>query len=348
MALLAFEGFDAYGTAAQAFQQANLTGGGGNPTITTTNVRTGRAALSLTFTDWIRQGFALSGTTIIIGLGVRWSGVSSFNRPVRTFATANSRSGISFGINASGNLTVGYGGPTSSTYSATGFGTTLWTGTDIEPTGTYLHYELKAVLSSTATGAWTLRRNGQIVQSQSGVITLAGAGDVITALICECPGSPYVMDDLYICDGSTADSNDFLGPVRVQRLSPTGDDSVAWTPNAGGNNWSRVSEAGPDDDTTFVSAASVLTDRYTIGDLPASAAIIRGVRVIYRARKEDAATVETRALLRSGGIDALGPTDALDTTYRYYSAYYPTDPNTGVAWTPAGVNALVAGVRRVT
>lgn len=345
MALLFFEGFDSYGTGTQLAQQANFTG---NPGIVTTNVRTGRACIDLN-NAFVRNSFALSGTTIVLGVGARWTAVGASQRVFRTWCSATSRSGIQVGINNSGQLTVGYGGSTNPNQdNNTAFGVTLWTGTDIEPTATYVHYELKAVLSGTATGSWTLRRNGQVVQSQSGVITLANAADVVTGLILEGrPGSNTNFDDLYVCDGSGSDNNDFLGPVRVNALAPTANDAVAWTPNTGAN-WDAVNDASPDDDTTYVSAASVLTDRYTIADLPASAAIVRGVRVVYRARKEDAATVETRALIRSNVTEALGPTDALDTTYRYYTAYYATDPNTGVSWTPAGVNALTAGVRRVT
>ncbi|MFC7541031.1 hypothetical protein ACFQU2_18355 [Siccirubricoccus deserti] len=109
-----------------------------------------------------------------------------------------------------------------------------------------------------------------------------------------------------------------------------------------------MADATPDDDTTVVSAASAsLTDTYAIEDLPASAAIVRALRAIYRVRKEDASAVETTPVLISSGVTATGNLDAPDTTYRYFVSLFPIDPATGVAWTPAAVNSLLAGVRRV-
>ncbi|MFC7541032.1 hypothetical protein ACFQU2_18360 [Siccirubricoccus deserti] len=156
---------------------------------------------------------------------------------------------MAFGVNSSGNLYVGLGGPTTVTGLGTDVSTTLWTNTgEIEPLNSWIYYELKVSLTSTTAGSWSLRRNGQVVQAQSGVATLVNAADAISAVIVEIgiAGStlPYIdqhfdIDDLYVCDGSGSALNDFLGSVRVRSLKPTANNSVAMTPNTGtiGQRW---------------------------------------------------------------------------------------------------------------
>ncbi|GGC70268.1 hypothetical protein GCM10011504_55090 [Siccirubricoccus deserti] len=365
MALLGFEGFDAYGDVTQLGQQLSLTTtGGAYAAIKTTTPRTGRACMTFRMVvngpgGTVRQSFTLSGTTVIVGVAVRWLTfpLGTVRPRVRLWSSGTSRSGMAFGVNSSGNLYVGLGGPTTVTGLGTDVSTTLWTNTgEIEPLNSWIYYELKVSLTSTTAGSWSLRRNGQVVQAQSGVATLVNAADAISAVIVEIgiAGStlPYIdqhfdIDDLYVCDGSGSALNDFLGSVRVRSLKPTANNSVAMTPNTG-TNWAAVADATPDDDTTVVSAASAsLTDTYAIEDLPASAAIVRALRAIYRVRKEDASAVETTPVLISSGVTATGNLDAPDTTYRYFVSLFPIDPATGVAWTPAAVNSLLAGVRRV-
>ncbi len=80
----------------------------------------------------------------------------------------------------------------------------LWTATDIEPTNTWLHYELNVVFDHTANGALTLRRNGQVIATRTKVQTRIASTDVIDAVrMVETSGSGQRirMDDLYICDG---------------------------------------------------------------------------------------------------------------------------------------------------
>jgi hypothetical protein len=156
------------------------------------------------------------------------------------------------------------------------------------------------------------------------------------------------MDDLYICDGSGTANNDFLGQMRVRTLWPDSEVQAQWTPTPQGSNLPRISDATPDDDTGYVTAdAAGLKDIYGVENLPASVATISGLRVSYRMRKQDAAAAQARCLLQSGSDTGYGQNDAPDTSYRYFSALFPTDPATNAAWTPSGVNAVVLGFERV-
>ncbi len=102
----------------------------------------------------------------------------------------------------------------------------------------------------------------------------------------------------------------------------------------------------PDAEAAYAAAAGLL-DRYGFESLPASVATVSGLRLSCRVRKQDAVPAETRLFVQSGAAVAQGPNDAPDTTYRYFSALFPTDPATGAAWTPAGVNAMSAGIERI-
>lgn len=339
MALLFFEGFDKYASAAQMLQQANYAATS-SPTIVTTTPRTGRACLEILNAQNIRFNVAPSGNTLIVGAGVFFVGAPNGSQfPLQLWASNQGRANISLATNASGQLQLRRDT------------TVLWTRTDVEPAGTWLHYELKAVLDHTTNGALTLRRNGQILAALTGIQTKIAAADVVDAVrAIEASGGiqRFRLDDLYVCDGSGTANNDFLGQRRVRTLLPNSDIASGWTPTPAGSNAARVGDTTPDDDTGYVSAAAAgPLDRYGFEDLPASVATVSGVRVSYRVRKQDAVPAETRCFVQSGATVAQGPNDAPDVTYRYFSALFPTDPATGAAWTPATVNALSAGMERI-
>ncbi len=339
MALLFFEGFDKYATAAQMLQQANYAATT-LPAISTTSPRTGRACLEFSNGQNVRFNFTASGDTLIIGLGVFWVGAPNGGQfPVQLWASNQNRANLSLTTNGSGQLRL------------IRDTSTLWTGTDVEPVGTWLHYELKVVLDHTANGAVTLRRNGQIVAALTGVQTRIAAGDVIDAVRASeniASTRTFRIDDLYVCDGAGTANNDFLGQRRVRVLLPNADLAAGWTPLPPGVNAARVADITPDDDTSYVAgAATGLLDRYGFESLPASVATVSGLRLNCRVRKQDAVPAETRLFVQSGAAVAQGPNDAPDVTYRYFSALFPTDPATGAAWTPAGVNALSAGIERI-
>jgi hypothetical protein len=144
--------------------------------------------------------------------------------------------------------------------------------------------------------------------------------------------------------------NDFLGPVRARWQPPTANSTVEFTPSAG-SNYQNVDDTTPDDDSTYNSASYLVlpkTDLFTAAALPAEASIVRAVKSTMRAKKLDAATVEMYNVISSSGTQATGTLHAIDSAYGEYIDLWNTDPATGAAWTPSGVNALLRGYRRVT
>jgi len=152
------------------------------------------------------------------------------------------------------------------------------------------------------------------------------------------------IDDVYVCTNQTT----FLGDCRVDYLAPTGDGTYQdWTPSTGTAHYALVDELAPNGDTDYLANATPgARESHHFPSLPSIPnPQIRGVQHAFCARKDDAGTRQLRSLLVSGATTQVGSTvhtQAL--SYVSYQELYETDPQTGLAWTVPGVNALEAGV----
>lgn len=136
-------------------------------------------------------------------------------------------------------------------------------------------------------------------------------------------------------------------------LRPNGvGNSTQWTANGAGTNWGCVTSN--DGDTTYISSAtSGHTDLYTIDatSLP-SDAIISGITVSHRIRRETGGiNLQHSVRVRTGGTTYNGGGGTLigaSVSYQLSSFAWTNNPNTGVAWTVANINALEIGTNRGT
>ncbi len=113
------------------------------------------------------------------------------------------------------------------------------------------------------------------------------------------------------------------------------------------NNWQCVDEEVADDDTSFNKNTfnATLEDVYTLDDLPGGVATITNVQVYIRARKTASATCGAAPYIRTGGVEYSGGIYYFpNTSWFNRGASWALHPGTGVAWTPAQVDALQAGV----
>ncbi len=151
--------------------------------------------------------------------------------------------------------------------------------------------------------------------------------------------------NLFVADGGA-----LQGPSRVSLLTPNADGAAsAWTPSTGVTLFSLVDEIPPNGDTDYISSATP-TQQALFGftDLPYNPATVYAVQVSLYARKDDAAARSIAPLVRSNGTTVTGTPQVLTTSYLdFYLQIYPLDPVTLAAWTPAGVNAIEAGVECV-
>jgi hypothetical protein len=200
----------------------------------------------------------------------------------------------------------------------------------------WAYIEVEFVRHATA-GVFNVYVNGTAVLSLSSQNT--GATD-ITSIRIDGLNQVQSFDDLYTTDSSTR-----LGECRVDLLPPSADTAQKdFTPSTGTTNYNMVNETQYNEDTNYVSAATVGNkDLYDVTDLPFTPASVYAVKVTWRARKDDATTRTVRANLKSGATTANGATKAMGASYQSYSDVYVTDPNTSAAWTVSAVNAIQVG-----
>lgn len=219
------------------------------------------------------------------------------------------------------------------------------------PVGVYMHIEAKITISNTV-GEVTVRLNGVQVQHSTGIDTQQTANSYCTQFECMTGNTntnEIWMDDLTLMDTSGSAFNDFIGDRRIIEQLPTGDGSVhTLTPSTGSNLYPCVDDATPNGDTDYISS-STPGDRalFTFPSLPVVSGSVLGLNVVFVARKDDAGTRTMRGSVKSGGVDASGATLSLGSSYARFAGQFTTNPNTGLPWTIASVNAAEVGVEVV-
>jgi hypothetical protein len=109
--------------------------------------------------------------------------------------------------------------------------------------------------------------------------------------------------------------NDFFGRVRVDARVPTGAGATTGFTPLAGSNWQNVDDAAPDDDTTYSSATTVVTDTFVVQDAPVAGATIFGVQHNLSMKKSDAGVCTVAPVIRHSGADNVGSNINPSTSY---------------------------------
>jgi len=105
-----------------------------------------------------------------------------------------------------------------------------------------------------------------------------------------------------------------------------------------------VSELNVNADTDYVFSGNVNdADLYDMAELAYVPAAIVGVVSKIYCKKSDAGARNGQLLLKSGATQVTGTDTPLSSTYTYLSRVDAVDPNTGAAWTAAGIAAAQVG-----
>lgn len=156
---------------------------------------------------------------------------------------------------------------------------------------------------------------------------------------------PIVLDDLYICDGTGATNNTFLGDIRVQTMLPNAaGSSTQLTPTGSANNWQNAGEVPYNNATYNTSAVVGDRDTYGLSDLVPGTDKVYAIQAVTHAQKSDAGDAALKVALKSGPAIAYGPTQPLGTTNAAYAVVFNANPVTSTAWTVGDANGLEAGV----
>lgn len=137
-----------------------------------------------------------------------------------------------------------------------------------------------------------------------------------------------------------------IGPCRVVALRPNGAGAhTDLTPTGAATNWEAVDEQTPDGLTSYnASALEGDIDTYTLGDLPAGTWDVIALQAVWQAAKSDANAKFARPVLRIGGTDYVGASQAVPASFGALRQVFNTSPDTAAAWTEAEVDALEAGI----
>ena len=216
----------------------------------------------------------------------------------------------------------------------------------------WAYVEVQYLYSTVNSGTVVIRVNNTVVLTLTNVNTSSTSPSTnITQIYYGYPGSTaqqMVLDDVYICEGTTPDP--FLGDITVETLYPNGNGNRnVWLGSDGDNvnNYLLVNEVGaPNTGTYTKDSVSGDGDVYALDNLKTVAGQVQGVCHVAFANKSDAGPAQFR-IVNHGTADtksaALSPATSSD-GWTYALAQ---NPDTGTAWTVATVNALQSGVEIV-
>lgn len=153
-----------------------------------------------------------------------------------------------------------------------------------------------------------------------------------------------LFDDFAVNDASGDSNNSWPGRGGIEALRPAGAGATTQLTPSAGANWDCVDEV-PASDADYVGAETVdLFDTYTLGDTVQTGGV-PAVAVWLRAALAEAGAGSVAPVVRSGGTDYTGSDKGIDTTYRYMSQIYETNPATAAPWTTAELDGIEAGAK---
>ncbi|NCC03457.1 MAG: hypothetical protein EOM37_05340 [Proteobacteria bacterium] len=338
MALRFIDGFDHLTTLAQYLYKYNEASSASYiaPDI---GRRSGSNAVRLYSTSGYLTKTLDEQATWIVGAAFKMAAMPSGNAAIFQFRDNTGNAQASLCVTSGGSLSL-LRGTTSGTVLATSAGALV--------AGAWNFIEGRLTIADSG-GLFEVRVNGEVWATYTGDTkyssTLATANSI---RISGFPSAVQVWyDDLYICDGTGAVNNGYLGDVRVDTLFPSGvGASAQFTPTGSATNWENVDDAAPDDDTSYnASETAGQIDSFTFADLTALNAAIMGVQANILARKDDAGNRQMRAVARVGSTNYEGADLTLTDSYLDHRTIWNQNPATAAAWTEAEINAAEFGYK---
>jgi hypothetical protein len=175
-------------------------------------------------------------------------------------------------------------------------------------------------------------------------------------------GTPYWLG--FICDTSVSlqqsDNNSVAyragntyasgAPATAPAMASGQSSYLLWGNLTGisGANYYQVNQRPPPGALSYVFDATVgHEDLYNFAPLSTSPAFVHAAAVKAYIQKSDSGAKTISLRTKSGSTDGGGSAtgQAPATTYGWMTSLFPTDPNTGSAWTGSAINAATSGVR---
>lgn len=221
--------------------------------------------------------------------------------------------------------------------------------------GAYQHIEIKAVASNTV-GAIEVRVDEVTRLNLTGIDTISTSnvefsqfttGHELADAVASYPTIDYA--DFFVNDTVADDSgcDTWIGDCKSGVLMVDADTAQAdFTKSTGTVGYTLLDET-PANDADYIETSSATAESdFGIADGPGSLSEILTVRPFVRAMKDDAGTCTIAPNMKSNSVKGTVDSQPVTTAFAYYDSNVPVDPDTGVPWTPSGLNAAQHVVER--
>lgn len=343
MALLWVDGFDYATSTADVATRYPSPGGLGAFSANGTGRRSGKALNIVNSGVGLTKALTTSSSTVICGYAMQQSNMNaSAGGDVGAFQVGDTAPHVSIGLNSNGSITAYRGNVGGTTLGTSAL--SVWTSS-----AGFFYIEVKVLISATV-GTVDVHINGVSVLSLTGQNTKGGSTTSFTYIALGGAFGVFnqQVDDLYVCDGSGAQNNTFLGDCRVDVQMPTAPGSNnGSTPSTGTDRSATIKEIPPDGDTTYnaISSTGVL-DTVDHAAMVNTGHTLFGVAISIYSKKSAAGVCSAEPMILLGGTLYAGTTtQPQNTTYGYFSQIYDTDPS-GSAWTESNFNSMEVGYER--
>lgn len=288
----------------------------------------------------------------IVGFAIKTRGGNSLGSNTSFLDIhAGGQDQLSFRINSSGTVTA---------YRDNLISLETSPGVIFDPNAGWYYVEIRFKIHN-STGSWTFKIDGQTVWTSSTHDTQANSSvywDSIQFNIGDI-AEDTILDDIYICDGSGTQNNDFLGDTVVELIQPNSNgDASDWAGSVGGDHYTLVDDAqgvtsaGLSESDYIESSTPTHKDLFGYSNLSAlaSATTIHGVQVNTWRRITAEQPLDLDIIAKSVATES-NVTDTVrhDDSAPYFMSFavFEQDPNTATAWTSGGVDAAQFGVEVV-
>jgi hypothetical protein len=293
----------------------------------------------------IKRPFKEVQSDVYFGCALKTPGFSGLTESYFRLEDTAGTTILSISITSAGTITITAGGFAN---------TSLFALDNIQWNYIECHYIAKDTAG--AGGIAECRVNGVLVVELDGVAqrTTTEASDDIKTLGIMDNGtnSPrYLMDDLYVLNGSGNENNTYLGDVRITALYPRDDGGRnEWSAAGSGSNFQEVKEVGVIDSNTFVESGLIGAaedyDNQSFAEIQLAAGTIFGVQVCNATLRTASGSIEYKNEMVVAGARFSDDIEYNPGNGDYFVTTYvrDTDPSDGLGWTEDKVAAVGSGI----
>jgi len=225
--------------------------------------------------------------------------------------------------------------------------------------GAYQHIEIYAKAGNGTDGAFEVRVDEVTKLNLTGIDTVSTANVEFSQFAIGFESkqvgiSAYPTFDLadYFANDTTADSSacdTWIGDCKSGVIMVNADTAQAdFTLSSGVTGYSLLNEKPPVDSSYISTASTTAESDFGLENGPANLSEILTTRPFIRAWKDDAGTCTVAPNIISNGTKGTVSAQPITTAAAYYDSNVPLDPDTGVPFIPAGLNAAGHVVERVS